>query len=709
MSKLWIVHRNPQSCTALARISGRAASEIVTGAPVETNFAESPKPAAVVLGLEGDFELELEFVHRLRSQLHGCRWILLASPEDATEAARLFGLSDPEILDLLPTPRVLRAHIASAFARRRAESLTQRRIRQRVADRFSAWFGGLEIPGLLRSLDPSLSHLPLLIRGVPGSGRALLARYVELFRTSGRVEGGSAPGGNRAAPRASLRIHSNEVGNIGELARRIAASSDSGRLAAASIWIDEVDSLQESAQVALAEWIVHETSPVAPGLVGLHWVATAGPSRWQDPLEPALERAFAPLIIEIPALSHEPDALPTFANEIARDWSRSVGGPARHLSTAALAEMALHPWQGDRAEVEAVLRASFASTSRDPVDAEDLRFGVARIDETPAAAFPSEPEPLELPVVEAIPDGEAPLLEVEDLEAIDEPAPTIRQEATPAEHESDSEPETIPEGLDMIAAPVADFGENAALSDASFDIATSEEIAEVAEHAETQDNALDPTWRKLARSLSHEIRNPLVSIRTFAELLPEHYADETFRARFADLVGRDVAHIDNVVTRMQDVAERDPAALEATDVSALIEELLDERRERIAMRRLLVLRELEREAPLAWAEPASLRVALAGLLDRALDSLPERGDLFVATRHVERGQDGEPRLRILLRHHNPEARAGGTSELAELRPEANVIEYVLAETIARASGGSLTLDTSDAQESLILFELRTPN
>ena len=706
MSKLWIVHRNPQKRTALARISGRAASEIVAGAPVETDFAESPLPAVVVLGLEGDFELELEFAHRLRSRLQGCRWILLTRPEDAAEAARLFELTQPEILDSLPTPRVLRAHIASALARRRAESLSQRRTRQRVADRFSVWFGGVEIPGLLRTLDPSLRHLPLLIRGVPGSGRGLLARYVELFRTSGHAEARTESEDDRAAQRASLRIHSNDVRDIDGLVGRIAASGDGGRPATLSVWIDEVDSLSISVQVALAEWIAHETSPIAPGLESLHWVATAGASGWQDPLEPSLERAFSPLVIEIPALGDAPDAIPAFANEIARDWCRSVGGPTRHLNTAALAELAQHPWQGDRAELEAVLRSSLASTSRDPIDAADLKFDLARIEEGAPEPIRSARDTLELPFVEAIPDDEAPLLEIDELES---PQATVSTPTRTEPDRAESQPEPVLEGLDTAATGLAELDESVALSDASFELAGSDEIAEVAERAEAEAAETDPTWRKLARSLSHEILNPLVSIRTFAELLPEHYADETFRARFADLVGRDVAHINDVVTRMQNVAEQDSEALEAIDVSSMIEKLLDERRERIAMRRLLVLRELEREAPLAWAEPASLRMALSGLLDRALDSLPERGDLFVATRHVARGQDGEPRLRILLRHHNPEAPAGGTSELDELRPEANVIEYVLAETIARSSGGSLTLDSSDAQESLILFELRTPN
>jgi DNA-binding NtrC family response regulator len=716
MSTLWIVHRNAQHRTALARISGLAASEIVSGAPRESDFADCPGPAAVVLGLEGDFELELEFVHRMRAKLPRCHWILLASAEDANEATRLFELVAPEILESMPTARVLRARIADAFARRRSESLVDRRNRARIADRFSAWLGGIEIPGLLRALDPSLGNLPLLVRGVPGSGRALLARYVDLFRSTG--EDSSPLRQSDSTYRgfgASLRIHARDVRDVGDLVQRIANSEPRGG-GAMTVWIDEVDILSVSAQNALAQWIALETPPDTAGESSLHWLATAGPSNWQDPLEPALERAFSPLVIEVPALAEEPDALPTFAKEIANDWSRTIGGVPRHLSTSALAELAAYPWQGDRSEVEAVLRATFASTNRDPIEAEDLCFAPGRIDseESPAPGdIPAPPESAETPIVEVIAtledDSEvgSPATRADDLE------PANWLDASGADPESKAEPtprDTAAHTTDHGAGSSEWVDESLLLSEASFDLADSDELNVPHEPAvESRPDAPDQSWRRLARSLSHEIRNPLVSIRTFAELLPEHYEDETFRARFADLVGRDVAHIDDVVTRMQNVAENEDAQPEAMDVSAMIEELLEARRERIAQRRLLVLRELERDAPLAWAEPGALRIAIAGLLDRALDSLPERGDLFVATRRIERGAGGDSRLRILLRHHNPEGQSGSVAGLDELRPESNVLEYVLAETVARASGGSLTIDTSDAQESLILLELRTPS
>jgi nitrogen-specific signal transduction histidine kinase len=36
-------------------------------------------------------------------------------------------------------------------------------------------------------------------------------------------------------------------------------------------------------------------------------------------------------------------------------------------------------------------------------------------------------------------------------------------------------------------------------------------------------------WTDLAASMSHEVRNPLVAIKTFAQLLPERFDDPDFR------------------------------------------------------------------------------------------------------------------------------------------------------------------------------------
>ncbi len=696
MSKLWIVHRSPQQRASFARLSGLAESELVAGAPDDDDFVAARTPAAIVLGLEGDFERELEFAHRNRARLTQARWLLVCAPEDTHEARRLFRTTNPEVMAGPPTARMLRAFIAAAAAHRSSASLAERQQRQRVAKRFSAWLGGVEVPGLLRALDPSLMSLPLLVRGVPGSGRSLLCHYVEIFRSAhGPV----------------LRLHGRDLREPNDLVRRLRESQENGQAPIHSVWIDEVDALSISTQNTLADWITHGSSPEGVVATGLRWIATAGAAGFDDQLEPGLGHAFAPLLIEVPALADHPETLAAFAEEVARDWTHSVGGVTRQFADSALMLLEAHPWSGDRAELEAVLRTSLAASSRDLIEDVDLRF-------------PSDPV-----VSESMPP--APAEPIDAIRALTAAPGVVPVPVVEAEAETTEDPEALESALFEAAqttetAPIAavELGarsipgestssdESTRLSEASFDLVNQPTPApRTPSRSPSQAAQLKPdqSWRRLARSLSHEIRNPLVSIRTFVELLPEHFDDETFRARFTELVGKDVAHISDVLTRLSSIAEREPPEAGPVDVSSLIEQLLEDRRERIARGRLLVLRELERDAPFAWADAHGLRVALEGLLDRALESLPERGDLFVATRRIERAADGKPRLRILLRHHNPVGTGQSDAVLAELDPTANVLEYVLAETVIEASGGSLTVDATDARETLILIDLQTPS
>ncbi|HMG06443.1 MAG TPA: histidine kinase dimerization/phospho-acceptor domain-containing protein, partial [Chthoniobacterales bacterium] len=47
-------------------------------------------------------------------------------------------------------------------------------------------------------------------------------------------------------------------------------------------------------------------------------------------------------------------------------------------------------------------------------------------------------------------------------------------------------------------------------------------------------------WTDLAASMSHEIRNPLVAIKTFAQLLPERFDDADFRKDFNEIVVQEI-------------------------------------------------------------------------------------------------------------------------------------------------------------------------
>src|SRR5437899_582445 len=54
----------------------------------------------------------------------------------------------------------------------------------------------------------------------------------------------------------------------------------------------------------------------------------------------------------------------------------------------------------------------------------------------------------------------------------------------------------------------------------------------------------------LSAGMAHEIKNPLVSLKTFAQLLPERYQDSDFRDTFSNLIGHEIDRIDSLVNQL---------------------------------------------------------------------------------------------------------------------------------------------------------------
>jgi nitrogen-specific signal transduction histidine kinase len=72
-------------------------------------------------------------------------------------------------------------------------------------------------------------------------------------------------------------------------------------------------------------------------------------------------------------------------------------------------------------------------------------------------------------------------------------------------------------------------------------------------------------WNELATAISHEVRNPLVAISTFSQLLPERYADEEFRTQFRDLTTQEVARLNGMIDQLDEYAN--PTKLEFAPVN----------------------------------------------------------------------------------------------------------------------------------------------
>ena len=82
-------------------------------------------------------------------------------------------------------------------------------------------------------------------------------------------------------------------------------------------------------------------------------------------------------------------------------------------------------------------------------------------------------------------------------------------------------------------------------------------------------------WTDLAASMSHEIRNPLVAIKTFAQLLPERFEDADFRHEFNEIVVKEIDRLDAIISQINSFAHPPELALKPIDVRTPMRKALE--------------------------------------------------------------------------------------------------------------------------------------
>jgi len=134
----------------------------------------------------------------------------------------------------------------------------------------------------------------------------------------------------------------------------------------------------------------------------------------------------------------------------------------------------------------------------------------------------------------------------------------------------------------------------------------------------------------IAAGVAHEIRNPLASIRTFAQLLPTKMDDPEFKNEFSKLVLKDVDRITKVIESMLAFARPSQIVIADHLASELVEEAVVLTTSRLKAKRIELTKQYHEKATLRVDKQQILQV-LVNLISNAADALPEQGKIRIAT------------------------------------------------------------------------------
>jgi PAS domain S-box-containing protein len=152
---------------------------------------------------------------------------------------------------------------------------------------------------------------------------------------------------------------------------------------------------------------------------------------------------------------------------------------------------------------------------------------------------------------------------------------------------------------------------------------------------------------RLIGRMAHEVRNPLVAIKTFTELLPDKFDDADFRHVFCDTVTQEVKRLENVLDKLSSLLDPGDYQWEAIDVATLYGECVLEaaRQERVLMVSRADLPKQD-AARRVRADRRQLLKAFRYLLRNAVRSMPE--EKAVVTAQIVRSGRAASCLRISI-------------------------------------------------------------
>jgi len=171
------------------------------------------------------------------------------------------------------------------------------------------------------------------------------------------------------------------------------------------------------------------------------------------------------------------------------------------------------------------------------------------------------------------------------------------------------------------------------LADGAGTILENAGLAADLEHARTLLQRADrlSALGTLAAVVAHEIRNPLVSVRTFIQLLPERVDDEEFRTSFRELALKEIERICELISDLLAFSRPTPADREPTDLNEIASQIVRLLDPEARKRDVTIAMVLAERLPIVVAHEAQVKQVLMNVVLNAIQACEGRGRVEVST------------------------------------------------------------------------------
>jgi signal transduction histidine kinase len=149
----------------------------------------------------------------------------------------------------------------------------------------------------------------------------------------------------------------------------------------------------------------------------------------------------------------------------------------------------------------------------------------------------------------------------------------------------------------------------------------------------------------LTAGLAHEIRNPLVAIKTLTQLLPERLDDVEFRDQFLKIASGEVDRISSLVTELLEFARPSDPKLELEDINAVLDGMILLVSTEMKKKQINIVKDYSPDLPPIQIDREQIKQVFLNMLLNAIEATSENGKITAKTRSFIK-PGGEPFIQI---------------------------------------------------------------
>ncbi len=207
--------------------------------------------------------------------------------------------------------------------------------------------------------------------------------------------------------------------------------------------------------------------------------------------------------------------------------------------------------------------------------------------------------------------------------------------------------------------------------------------------------------RVFINELAHELKNPMVTIKTFAQLLGDRFDDAIFRTRFREAVGGDIERMDELLEALLDFSRFSHPVVEKTQLYGLLRGVLDEISSECIKREASVRWIRQGETAEVCVDEAQLRYAFKNIVRAVLTQVRPKGE-------IEIDMEGEGRVTVgFVREadHISSFTHYLDRSSVTMEEEALPLRILLAKILLERNGGGIEVNHFSGGKVLIRTEL----